>query len=398
MINRKVPHCQTEIRGLARPHPGPLPQERENRRPYQSLFIPTASLCFLAISCLAFANQSLGVETKVDDANKAWQAVEQASRPPTPSAEWRTTRPSQEEIMKFRETQGKVAGEAADKAKDFYTRFPKHDRAGDARKKELELTTFAVQLGNTNRLARLEVLQKERLNDPGLSEDERFELRAQRMQMAAMSKQSEGEAAMLAEFEKGARALQKDFPKREEVYAMLLEVASNSEGDKARKLAQEIIASAAPNEVKEEARTLLKKMDAVGRPLPVKFTAVDGRSVDLSKMAGKVVLVDFWATWCAPCVAELPNVKAAYEELHGKGFEIVGISFDQEKEKLEKFVAKEKMAWPQYFDGKGWKNAFGQEYGINSIPAMWLVDKKGNLRDMNARGGLAQKVEKLLAE
>jgi len=300
--------------------------------------------------------------------------------------------------MKFRESQGKLAGEAADKAKDFYTRFPKHEKADDARKKEYELTAFAAQLGNTNRLARLDVLQKERLADPKLSEEERFELRAQMVQMAAMRKQSEGEPAMLAEFEKGVRELQKDFPKREEVYGMLLEVASNSEGDKARQVAQEIIDSPAPNGAKDDARKLLKKMEAVGKPLPIKFTAVDGRKGDLTQMAGKVVLVDFWATWCGPCVAELPNVKAAYDKLHAKGFEIVGISFDKEKDRLEKFVAEKKMAWPQYFDGKYWENVIGQEYGINSIPAMWLVDKKGNLRDTNARAGLAEKVEKMLAE
>jgi len=356
--------------------------------------------CLAAVfACLAFAPQSTAAdETKSDDADKAWQAVEQASRPPSPPAEWRTTRPSQEAIMKFRESQGKLAGESADKAKDFYTRFPKHEKAAEARKKEYELTVFAVQLGNTNRLARLDALQKERLSDPNLSEGERFELRAEMMQMAAMSKQSEGESAMLAEFEKGARALQKDFPKRPEVYAMLLEVASNSEGDKARILAQEIVDGAAPDEVKGEAQKLLKKMDAMGKPVPIKFTAVDGRSVDLTQMPGKVVLVDFWATWCGPCVAELPNVKAAYEKLHAKGFEIVGISFDKEKDKLVNFVTKEKMPWPQYFDGKYWENTIGQEYDIKSIPAMWLIDKKGNLRDTNARVGLAQKVEKLLAE
>jgi thiol-disulfide isomerase/thioredoxin len=241
-------------------------------------------------------------------------------------------------------------------------------------------------------------LQKERLSDPKLSEDERFELRAQMVQLAAMGKQSEGESVMMAEFEKGVRALQKDFLKREEVYGMLLEVASNSEGDKARQVAQEIIDSAAPAEVKDAARKLVKKMEAVGKPLPIKFTAVDGRKVDLTQMTGKVVLVDFWATWCGPCVAELPNVKAAYDKLHAKGFEIVGISFDKEKDKLEKFVAEKKMAWPQYFDGKYWENVIGQEYGINSIPVMWLVDKKGNLRDVNGRDGLAGKVEKLLAE
>jgi peroxiredoxin len=94
----------------------------------------------------------------------------------------------------------------------------------------------------------------------------------------------------------------------------------------------------------------------------------------------------------------MPNVVAAYENLHPKGFEIVGISFDEDKDALQKFVAKQKVPWPQYFDGKGWQNKYGQQFGINSIPAMWLVDKNGNLRDTNARGDLAGKVEKLLAE
>ena len=79
-------------------------------------------------------------------------------------------------------------------------------------------------------------------------------------------------------------------------------------------------------------------------------------------------------------------------------FEIVGISFDQKKEQLTKFTAEKKMEWPQYFDGKGWANQFGKEYGINSIPTMWLIDKKGNLRDVEARDGLEGKIEKLLAE
>lgn len=134
------------------------------------------------------------------------------------------------------------------------------------------------------------------------------------------------------------------------------------------------------------------------KPLEMKFTAVDGREVDLSKLQGKVVLIDFWATWCGPCVAELPNVLKAYKELHPKGFEIVGISLDQDKAALESFVKERGMEWPQYFDGKGWQNEISTKYGISSIPAMWLVNKKGMVVSTNARGGLEENVAKLLAE
>jgi len=136
----------------------------------------------------------------------------------------------------------------------------------------------------------------------------------------------------------------------------------------------------------------------LGKPITISFDAVDGRHVDTTQLGGKVVLVDFWATWCGPCVKEVPVVKGAYQKLHQRGFEVVGISMDDKKEDLVSFVADQKLPWPQYFEASGWENRFGKQFGIEQIPTMWLLDKSGKLRDIDATEQLEQKVEKLLAE
>ena len=124
------------------------------------------------------------------------------------------------------------------------------------------------------------------------------------------------------------------------------------------------------------------------KPLKLKYTALDGSTVDLSKLRGKVVLVDFWATWCPPCREEVPKVVAAYKKYHDKGFEIVGVSLDQDKDALVSFTKEHGMVWPQYFDGQGWDNKVSSNFGIDTIPAMWLVGKNGKILTTDASDDL----------
>jgi thiol-disulfide isomerase/thioredoxin len=134
----------------------------------------------------------------------------------------------------------------------------------------------------------------------------------------------------------------------------------------------------------------------VGKPARLEFKAVDGRAVNLEKLRGRVVLLDFWATWCGPCMQELPHVKAAYEKFHERGFEVVGISFDQEKEALEKVVQAQQIPWPQYFNTAGEDHEIGRTFNITHYPSMWLVDKDGVIRYISAGQDLEQKITNLL--
>jgi thiol-disulfide isomerase/thioredoxin len=204
---------------------------------------------------------------------------------------------------------------------------------------------------------------------------------------------------MLVEFEKGTRLLQKEFPKQPRVIAMLMDLAEFSDPEKSRDVIKEIAANAdAPAEIKDAAAQMQKHLDRVGRPFALKYAANDGREVDLDKLRGKVVLVDFWASWCQPCVEMMPEVKEAYGQFHSNGFEIAGINLDQEKESFTNFVAEQKMEWPQFFDGKYWDTKYAVEFDVKDIPAMWLVDKKGVLRYINAGFDFTNKVAHLLGE
>jgi peroxiredoxin len=119
---------------------------------------------------------------------------------------------------------------------------------------------------------------------------------------------------------------------------------------------------------------------APGSPFP-DFSEKDlnGKLLSISQYKGKVVLVDFWATWCMPCVVELPQIQKAYDMYHDKGFEVVGVSLDEDKDRLQQFIKQKQMPWPQFFDGKKWENKLAVKYGVDSTPTGYLLGRDGKI-------------------
>jgi len=142
--------------------------------------------------------------------------------------------------------------------------------------------------------------------------------------------------------------------------------------------------------------SIVRRLTLMGNKMEVQGKIVGGEPLDWTKYAGKVVLVDFWATWCGPCLQELPNVIETYRLYHDRGFEVIGLSCDQSREDLENFLQKNPSPWPIVYDDQG-PSPTVEYYGITALPTMILVGADGKVVSIDASGPrLRQALEKLL--
>lgn len=200
-------------------------------------------------------------------------------------------------------------------------------------------------------------------------------------------------------------AFAKKFPKDDRAGQLLFQIASSLQDEKKKieiedKLLKDFPDSPFIGMIKGARR----QREAIGKPFELEFTdAVKGKPISMKDLKGKVVVLDFWATWCGPCVGEMPNMKKLYSEYKDKGVEFIGVSLDQPEDEgglkaLKEFVAENEIPWPQYYQGKGWESEFSANWGINSIPAVFVVDPKGKLYSVDARGKLEEMIPELLEQ
>jgi thiol-disulfide isomerase/thioredoxin len=295
----------------------------------------------IALLCRCVALSQSANNPPSNDAGVAWKELLQAA---SPAGQQQTN-----------ESIATRALTVSAKAKAFYIQFPQSTNALAAKILECQMLQAAYEHGDQRVFGQWDNAEANLVPNPDLSASERFNVRPPVI-----------------------RELIKRYPHKEKPYLMLLDLAAISPDD--------------------QAKALLQRLDLMEKPLDIMFTAMDGREVDLGQMKGRVVLIDFWSTTCLPCVLEMPSIKEIYEKDHSHGFDIIGISFDTDEKALTRFVQNHDLPWPQYFMGQDPTNKFGAEFMIENIPTLWLVDKKGILRETDARDDLQTKVEKLLAE
>jgi len=349
-------------------------------------------LIYLTTMAMAVATPR-AVAADAGAADQAWQSLTNLSLSPPPAG-WSIKPPTEADVAHFDDQRALEAGNIAGRARDFYTRFPRDTRAPYGRMIEIQALQAAVHLGATNNVKMLTAREQAIVQDTNAPADVRYQLRLDLVGRELKERVDAGSDASAA-MEKAGRALVKEFPNGPAGYELLENVLETADLAKMQEIAMVITNSGGPAELTGIGKGVLRRLAVVGQPLPIAFKTADGREVDRTTLSNKVVLVDFWATWCPLCVQEMPELKKLYDRYHDHGFEIVGINFDDQTNAARQFIKDQGLPWPQFLGGND--NRYGKDYGMNALPQAWLVDRKGIVQDIHGRTDREAKIEKLLA-
>jgi thiol-disulfide isomerase/thioredoxin len=172
----------------------------------------------------------------------------------------------------------------------------------------------------------------------------------------------------------------------------------NAEEKKAREQYGKLVDGYPATDVGKKAAGALRRLDLVGKSLAIKGTGLQNEIVDSSPYLGKPVLIVFGASWASPVKQDLPELIKVYNKYHGRGLEIIGVDLDNDRGELDAFLKENHLAWRQIFEAGGMDSRLAVEYGIISLPTMFLVDAQGKVVNRNLRNSseVERQVEKLL--
>ena len=331
-------------------------------------------------------------------ADQAWQNLQHDYQtPPAPLKQLPNRMYTQQEIRDYYAKVASRAGEVADEAKAFYTQYPNNPNTAKAQDIYFDMLQAAVALSNTAKIDELEAATAERLKDPKLDDDGRFQLSLRVLRSVVSGRQYEGDDAMRGELEKRARQLAHDYPNHPDGYNYLLNLARAADPKKCATLAREVLAGSHDAKTRAESQFLINRSLAVGKPLQLTLALSDGKKMDLQQQQGKVVILLFWDSASQYSPKALWAVNELYKTYHAKGVEVLGLNFDSDRSAEAATLKDVGVKWPQYMDipaGRMVENRFGAD----TLPMCWMVDKKGVLRELHAERDPEGILKKLLME
>jgi thiol-disulfide isomerase/thioredoxin len=349
-------------------------------------------LCVL-IGLAVFAGHSRGQTSQPASDNSDAQAMLDAFhalQPPQPDM---SRKDDEQYVQSFMKQRDDFLAKAADMAKQFYDKYPDNPQAMDLMQHRW------IILAQTGRgsVANEETAQFLGKNPDAQTRADLLFIRA----AIALNSVSDSPSGPIEEFLKAA-------PTDDRGAELLLAEGRREEApDKQLALYRRVVSSYPASQSADMAKGLIRQREGIGQPFDLNFTdAISGKAISVQKdLKGKIVVIDFWATWCGPCVEQMPDNKSLYDAYKDKGVEFIGVSLDEPEAQaglmnLKHFVAVNGINWPQYYQGNAWDSEFSSSWGIKAtgIPTVFIVDADGKLYSTEAVAELHKLIPELLAK